>query len=89
MMQLAVETADAPVDGAPPDLQSAHRIAADGSVVARWYLACEDHFPDDVIERLASDEEESVVTAVSTNEEQRRIARGEIQRPVRGTVGGG
>lgn len=78
MMQLAVEPVDAPVDGATPDPQFARRIAADGSAVARWYLAGEDHLPDDIVATLAADEDESVVAALEINEEQRQIARGQL-----------
>lgn len=78
MMQLAVERADAPVEGAAPDAQSARRIAADGSAVARWYLAGQDHLPDDVVATLAADDNPSVVTALELNDEPRRIARGEL-----------
>ena len=78
MMQLAVEQADAPVEGAPRDPQSACRIAAEGSTIARWYLAGEDHLPDDVIAVLAAGEDESVIAALEINEERRRIARGDL-----------
>lgn len=78
MMQLAVEPADAPAEGAAPDPQSARRIAADGSAVARWYLAGQLHLPDDVVDVLAADEDPSVVTALDLNEEQRRIEQGEV-----------
>jgi len=77
MMQLAVERADAPAEGLAPDPQCARRRAAEGSAIARWYLAGEDTLPDDVVEMLAADDDPSVVTAVQMNEGQRRIVHDE------------
>ncbi|NIZ90351.1 hypothetical protein [Kineococcus rubinsiae] len=76
LMQLAIERADTPSDGLRPDPQRARHLAQEGSPITRWYLASDDHLPQDVVGLLAADEDSAVVAALGANEGQRRIARG-------------
>ena len=76
LLILRIERADAPHHPLVPDSQRARRLARDGSAIVRWYLAGEDHLPDDVVALLAADEDAAVVAALNVNEAQRRLARG-------------
>ncbi|WP_041292353.1 hypothetical protein [Kineococcus radiotolerans] len=78
LLQLAIERGDTPSERLPLDLQRAHRLAREGSPIARWYLAGDDRLPDDVVALLAADEDSAVVAALEANEGQRRVARGEL-----------
>ncbi|PPK92659.1 hypothetical protein CLV92_11388 [Kineococcus xinjiangensis] len=77
LLQLAIERADTPSEGLTPDPQRARSLAREGSPITRWYLAGEDHLPDDVVALLGADEDAAVVAALDANEGQRRLARGE------------
>ncbi|WP_432572622.1 hypothetical protein [Kineococcus sp. SYSU DK005] len=72
LLHLALERADTPAQGLPFDLARAHRLARQGSAIARWYLAGEDLLPEDVVALLAADEDPAVVAALNANEEHRR-----------------
>jgi hypothetical protein len=64
VLHLAVESADAPTDGVPPDVDAARRVAVDGSADARWTLAGEHELPDDVVSLLASTCDAAVLAAL-------------------------
>jgi len=76
-LQLALERADTPSEGLPPEPERARRLARDGSPMVRWYLAGEDVLPDDVVAVLAADDDPAVRAALAANEQQRRFIRGE------------
>lgn len=73
-LQLAIERRDAPADGLPRDDDHSRRVAETGSPIARWHLAGDDALPDDVVDRLAGDDDPAVVAALAANARQRRHA---------------
>ena len=77
VLQLALERADTPTEGLPPDPERTRRLAREGSPLTRWYLAGHDHLPEDVVALLAADADAAVVAALDANERQRRSARDE------------
>ena len=73
LLILEVERADTPHEGLPPDPERARRLAREGSATTRWYLAGEDHLPEDVVDLLAADEDPAVVAALEANEGRRDL----------------
>lgn len=65
-LHLAIERADTPPEGLPRDDERARRVARDGSVVERWFLAGEHELPDDVIAALESDPDSRVRAAAES-----------------------
>jgi len=65
-LHLAIERADTPPEGLPHDDDRARRVAREGSVVERWYLAGEHELPDDVIAALEDDPDSRVRAAAAS-----------------------
>lgn len=65
-LHLGIERADTPPDGLPRDDERSRRVARDGSVVDRWYLAGEHELPDDVIAALENDPDSRVRAAAES-----------------------
>ncbi|MDF2990355.1 MAG: hypothetical protein K0S37_869 [Microbacterium sp.] len=65
-LHLAIERADTPPEGLPPDDDRARRVLREGSVVDRWYLAGEHDLPGDVIAALEADPDSRVRAAAES-----------------------
>ncbi|NAZ75976.1 hypothetical protein GTQ99_11210 [Kineococcus sp. T13] len=75
LLVLEVERADTPHAGLAPDPERARRLAREGSATTRWYLAGEDHLPEDVVALLAADEDPAVVAALEAGAGRRDLVR--------------
>ncbi len=71
LLVLDVQRADTPHEGLAADPERARRLAREGSAITRWYLAGEDHLPEDVVVLLAADEDPAVVAASEADEGRR------------------
>lgn len=65
-LQLAISRADTPDEGLPRDDARDRRVAVEGSVVERWYLAGSEGLPDDVLARLEADDDGRVRAAAAS-----------------------
>ncbi len=65
-LQLAVSRADTPDEGLPRDDARDQRVATEGSVVERWYLAGHEGLSDDVLTRLEADDDGRVRAAAAS-----------------------
>lgn len=65
-LQLAISRADTPDEGLPRDDARDRRVAAEGSVVERWYLVGSEGLPDDVLARLEADDDGRVRAAAAS-----------------------
>ncbi|MFJ4038734.1 hypothetical protein ACIPVB_11685 [Microbacterium sp. NPDC090007] len=62
-VQLAMSRDDTPSEGLPRDDARDRRVAAEGSVVERWYLAGAEGLADDVLALLEADPDGRVCAA--------------------------
>jgi hypothetical protein len=65
-LQLAISRADTPDEGLPRDDARDRRVAAEGSVVERWYLVGSEGLPDDVLAGLEVDDDGRVRAAAAS-----------------------
>ncbi|WP_295790530.1 hypothetical protein [uncultured Microbacterium sp.] len=65
-LQLAISRADTPDEGLARDEARDRRVAAEGSVVERWYLAGHEGLSDELLARLEADDDGRVSAAAAS-----------------------